>query len=180
MAVAFEQVHHLWCRDVVVLVSMWSREQLHSVPHKVTIKTHEQTTHSKIVRRNKAAESAIVCVAEWRVARRLVPSVEAIASNQSLVLVSVVKLLQDFSYTVSCQNWVFNSEVADIHHSSRLRQLLSQAVIHHFKPCVDALHLNVEQLVFPLIRPSLAFWVPCSWTGLRISVFNTGNVVLAI
>ena len=81
-------------RNVIKLPVMTRWEQLEAIFHKVTVKVHQKTTKSQIVRRNKPAIPLVVDVAERGILGRLQPEIDGVYADQRLYLVRVVELLQ--------------------------------------------------------------------------------------
>ena len=85
---------------MVVLVVVRGCADLHAVPHHVAVEPDKQTHQRQVMRRDKSSHVSVAVVAERSVAGRLVPGVEVVDRDESLVFVGRVQLLQDLSDSV--------------------------------------------------------------------------------
>lgn len=173
MLVALEETELVPRGSVIMLVMVRGGHELHSVSDKVTVEANEQSHERQVVRRNVSLQASVVFVSKRNEFGRLVPGVQVVNSNQSLIFVSLVELLKTLSQRTSSQIRVCNSIITDFDHFLRVSKTITESVIHSLVFGLVSLHLRVEQVELPVVGPSLALGVPHSWTRFRVAILNS-------
>ena len=125
-------------------------------------------------------ELALVSVAIRVVVRWDHPVVHAVNAHHRLKLVSVVDLVEQLAINVCGQDRVVCASFSDLYQFDRVSEFVAQSEFHGFVLLLVPLNFMLEQLLLPVVRPSLANFVPCSRARLWLVVSATCNVIKTI
>ena len=109
--------------------------------------------------------------------------VESISSDEHVIFVLVVKLLQNLSNGTSSQFWVASPVLCtldNVHNLLGLGTFLSKSVGEDLESVVMLLGLVVVDELLPVVTPALALLIVDTRVGFTVLVFGARDVVVSV
>jgi len=119
-------------------------------------------------------------ISETDVLGWLEPLVITVHSDQNLVFVLVVDLLEDLCDCGGGELTILKSNINEVDHFFRLCTFIFQSILKLLvSRLIKFLFLIVKE-TFPVIRPDLSLCIPCSRARLSIIVVSASHVTFAV
>lgn len=167
-------------RNMIELSVMTGGHRLETIAEEVSIELHQQAYEGQIIRWNLLLELSVVGIAIRWIACRLQHRVEAINADQSLELVRVVALIKQLSKGICGNFWIVGAHLSNFNELLWVGKLVTQPVVHCIVLVLVPQELVLEQMLLPMVGPTLANFIPFSRIWLWLVVSHTRDVIHAV